>query len=256
MKLVKLISAFLLLSLLVSCTTNDDEEQNTANIQRAAKINVQLALNYMQENNLVRAKQKLMLANKQAPDSALVNGAMAYYSERTGDNKRAETYYKQAIDVADVKGGPENNYGTFLCRQGHYEQAEKYFNEAATDPEYLNTGKAYVNAGLCALLVPKPDVAKQYFEKALQQNPDSSSALLELAKLEFDQADYKQANTYLQTYMKKVTTPNAEALWLAIRVAQRAGDINSVKTYGSLLRADFPNSKQYQQFQQLQASLT
>lgn len=252
----RLFIALIIVSTLTSCTTEvvSGKVQKAPDYKRASEINVQLGLNALQRGEMARAKEKFLLALKQDPDSTTASGAMGYYLERTGNMKQAESYYKKAIDLADVKAGAENNYGTFLCRQKRYNQADYYFQQAAVDENYVHPDKAYVNAGVCALLVPDRAKAQQYFQQALEKNPNSPQALLELAKLQFGAAEYAGAKQHLERYMK-ITQADAPTLWLAIRTAQRVNDIASVKRYGGELRSRFPNSKQYQQYQQLSASL-
>src|SRR5438128_2314971 len=113
---------FLLTIAIVSCTTGVPKPNPTA-----ANYNVELALSYLQQGNLTRAKYKLLLAQQQAPNDPVVNDAMGYFLERTGEVNKAESYYLQAINAAPKSGAAQNNYGTFLCRQKHYQKAITHF---------------------------------------------------------------------------------------------------------------------------------
>ena len=84
------------------------------NLPKAASINAQLGLAYMQRGNNRRAKQKLVIALKQDPKSATVNDSMAYYLEMTGSVAEADAYYRRALKLASGKGAPLNNYGAYL----------------------------------------------------------------------------------------------------------------------------------------------
>jgi type IV pilus assembly protein PilF len=139
--------------------------------QIAADDNVKLGLAYLQEGNTPHAKEKLLMALEEAPHWSVAKDAMAYFLEVTGDKNEAEKYYKEAISLSPDDGAVLNNYGTFLCRSHRIDEAEKMFLKAATLPNYLNTAKAYENAGLCALTIPDKNKAKYYFEKASKQDP-------------------------------------------------------------------------------------
>jgi len=129
----------LLLSLLVSCATTSSRQV------AASESNVQLGLAYLQRGDLPRAKSKLLLAQTEDPQSAVVYDALGYFFEKTGELKTAESYYLQAIAVAQSKGRAYNNYGVFLYRQKNYRAAEKYFNLAAHDSSYVNAELARRN---------------------------------------------------------------------------------------------------------------
>lgn len=239
---------------LSACVTDvENSVGHEPDFARASQLNVRLGLDYLQKQQMAMAKQKLLLALKQDPNSDTAHSAMGYYLERTGDIEQAETHYKKAIALATIKGTAENNYGTFLCRQKRYQEADYYFQQAAVDKQYLTPDKAYVNAGLCALLASDKPKARQYFGQALQKNPRSASALLELARLDYDRGQYAAASEYMRQYMN-TATPDAAVLWLAIRIEQRNNDISMAKAYGERLRQNFPNSKEYRSYQQLSIS--
>ncbi len=152
----------------------------------SAKYNVELGLGYLQRGEMARAKHKLLLAEQEAPHDPLVLDALGYFYERTGEPKRAETYFQDAIKLAPKRGAIQNNYGTFLCRQGHYQASLNHFAKAAADPHYLHPDLAYTNAGQCALKIPNRELAKYYFKRALAHNPKQATALLELKKLGYN----------------------------------------------------------------------
>jgi len=143
-------------------------------------VNINLGLAYLQENKPELAKYRLLLALEQAPHDAFTQGAVAYYLEKTGEFTQAEQHYLLAIRFAKHPGAAKNNYGTFLCRRGQYQDAIDYFLEAAQDLYYLNTANAYENAGRCALKIPDRQQAKMYFSKAISVDPTHKNKLSEL----------------------------------------------------------------------------
>jgi type IV pilus assembly protein PilF len=156
---------------------SDDQKVSTA------KINIQLGVHYLQENNVFRAKQKLILALNQAPNIPETWYTMAYYFEITGNNEEAQRYYLKSIAIAPERGDVQNNYGTYLCRMGRYKESIKYFLLAAENPQYLDTASAYENAGFCALKIPDRNLAIKYFNKAVIEDPKRLVSQQELKKL-------------------------------------------------------------------------
>lgn len=240
---------------LLGCKSNpelsDNSEGNVSDYKvnsKAATVNVQLGLGYLEGGNSERAKHKLLIALKQDPDSPTVNDAMAYYLESTGSIPEAETYYKKSISLAPNHGESLNNYGTFLCRQKQYEKADEYFLKAIQDTNYVKSAEAYENAGLCALKISNVTKAREYFDRALQQDPRRATSLFELADLDYKNNNFKQANIRLINYFM-MREPDAESALLAYRVAKKLGDAANATNYSQLIRTKFSTSKEYQQLQ-------
>lgn len=133
----------------------------------AARDNVVLGLAYLDKGNKIKAKEKLLYALNESPRDPIVLDAMAYFYEETQDISLASIYYKKAYGIAPNNGAVVNNYAVFLCKQHQQEAAEKLFLKAANLQNYLNTAKAYENAGVCALQVGDTLKAKEYFTKAV-----------------------------------------------------------------------------------------
>lgn len=238
---------------LFACSSEPTSPTSNSTVNpKAAVYNVELGVGYLRQGNYQRAKQKLLLALQQDPHSAAAYSAMAYFLEKTGEYNKAEDDYKKAISLAENPGAMENNYGTFLCRRGRYVEAETEFIKAAQDPNYLNPANPLENAGLCALLIPNTAQAIQYFQAALQKNPQMKTSMLQLSEIYYSEKNYDQANKYLSDLLKTVQ-PNAEILWLGIRLAEQKGDHNTANHYGALLKAQFSSSSQYSDYLKLKS---
>jgi type IV pilus assembly protein PilF len=213
----------------------------------AADYNVQLGMSYLNQGDVERAKQKLLLAEKQAPQSAQTLDAMAFFSENTGDNEKAQQYYLQAINLAPTDGSAQNNYGAFLCRTKQYQQADQHFMLAVQDPNYLKTAEVYENAGLCAMQIPDNAKALGYFQKAIAQDPRRAMAYLELGQLTYQQGNYPLAQQYFDSYAKLKNDLGPEGLWLGIRLARKLNDAPSAGRYALLLQNEYPHSQEYRE---------
>lgn len=224
----------LLIAVLVlsGCQKHDEDHSSpvSANYNDAATYNTQLGLAYLKQGNRPRAKKKLLIALDQAPDSPNVNAAMAYLMEKTGDVEEARHYYQKAMSLAPGSGAQLNNYGTFLCRQGQYTQAEKYFMQAVKDMHYEHTSGAYENAGLCAIAVPDYSKAIIYFSKALEQDPSRKQSLYELVSIELKQNHAVEALAYLQKY-PMLSLQDRSLLTLGIDAARQAGKVEVEADY-------------------------
>ncbi len=92
--LIWVVAAAMLLS---SCVTTHSPHltQNNAEADAAAD-NVQLALAYMQQGNLTRAKEKLDRAMGEDPSNPNLHSVYAQFYERINDQKKAEAEFREA----------------------------------------------------------------------------------------------------------------------------------------------------------------
>lgn len=211
-----------------------------------AETNVQLGLAYLQAGDVQRAKQRLLLAQQQSPKSMESQGAMGYFLESTGNISQAEAYYRSAVQQNPKSGIAQNNYGTFLCRRGRYTEADQHFLSALNDPNYLNTAQVYENAGLCAMQIPDPQKAADYFTKAVTEDSTRALSWLELGRIRYDQKKYVEAQRYLQQSLRLTREPTPNALWLAAMLARALGDDIAAGRYTLMLQTRYPNSSAYQ----------
>jgi len=192
----------------------NEDSFKKANYFEASKINAQLGVYYLDKGLYKRAKEKLLLSLKQYPEYGPNLTAMAYYYERTGDPKLADQYYTKAVKISNGNGYVLNNYGTFLCREKKYDQAIAYFNQAIQDKDYLNSGESYENAAMCAENMPNKKLAINYYEKALQKNPNLQNSLVRLIRLNYEDKQVAQANQYLDKLKKQVGANNPNYAYL------------------------------------------
>jgi type IV pilus assembly protein PilF len=210
----------LLAIILIGCSTtktNSAEEQNKIN---TAQINVQLGIAYLEQHDTERAKKKLLLALDEAPNIPETWYSMGYFLETTGNKDEANNYYLKALKIAGERGDVQNNYGTFLCREGKNKEAIQHFLLAVKDPNYLDPADAYENAGLCAMKIPNPQLAKKYFNNALLQDPSRPVTLLKLAEINFQEEKYPAAQNML-TQFNAISAPTLASKHLSEMLAAK-----------------------------------
>lgn len=226
-----------LLLLLQSCQSKDDAfiESSTKNSRKidhaeAASYNTQLGIAYLKQGNVSRAKKKLLLALKQAPNSADANASMAYFLEKTGSIKEADAYYLKAMSLSANNGNQLNNYGTYLCRQGDYSKAISYFLKATQDSGYLHAAGAFENAGLCALQIPDQTKAAVYFRQALEHDPKRKQSFYQLVQMDMPQKHPKEILALLQKY-PEITYYDRDLLRIGVEVANKTGQVAVASDY-------------------------
>ncbi len=208
-----------------------------------AQTYVNLGVEYMQQGQRELALSKLQHALELDPNSASAHNAIAILYAQLGQTDLAGQHYQQAVSLDPQDSGAHNNYGQFLCSHNELAKADEQFLLALKNPLYETPAFAYENAGLCALRVPDVAKAEQYFRSALQSNPKAATSLYQMALIQFNKQDYLSARAYLQRYSSS-SKPNAQGLWLGIRVEQVLGDKNAESSYALALRSNFPDSEE------------
>lgn len=248
------LTGVLLLLLMAGCTaqsnslTDNGIPLNALSYNpKAAEINAELGVGYLQQGDVERAKTKLVMAQKQDPRSSIVAASMAYYYDTIGNAKEAEHYYKRAYSLATDKGDAANNYGVFLCKKKEYAAAYTYFQKALDDPNYVSTAQTYENLGLCHLAQKDTVAAKDYFLKALRIDPRLAPSLLQMAEISVNAKEWQSAQNYL-THYAATGEQSPEALWLGIQTADALGDKAKAMSLGQQLKKLYPNSVQYHQY--------
>lgn len=211
-------------------------EQPIKDIHKAAEKRLQLGIEYMRFGYNEMAMDRLQKALELDENYADVYNALAVLYERLEQNDEAKIHYQKALVIEPQNSDIQNNYGQFLCQQGQGEEADKHFQLAIKNSLYKTLEIPYTNAGKCALRNKQFKRAEDYFQKALQANPQFTLALYHLAQLDYDNKNYVKAQDYLNRYLKnEVHTP--KTLWLGVRIAQALNDSKTEANYKRLLRS-------------------
>jgi len=228
---------------LAGCQTTGQQVDIPQRSNAVAEANYNLGVAYLEQKEYESALKKLNKSLAADSNYAPTHNAMGLLHQQIGNMEKAEEYYKRAVSIAPNNGVILNTYGSFLCQQGRYEDAEVVFLQAATNGLYEEPEIAYTNAGTCALENDRTEIAETYFRNALEQNPKVPVALLQMATLSYDQGKYLPARAYIQRY-SAVARHTPRSLWLGIRIERELGDKNALSSYALTLRNRFPDSEE------------
>ncbi|OQY52542.1 MAG: type IV pilus biogenesis/stability protein PilW [Candidatus Parabeggiatoa sp. nov. 2] len=240
---------WLVVNLLAACGGQKIQDNNYTPDNEAAKINLQLGVEYMRrgQNDIALNKlQKALILDNYYADA---HNAIAVLYEHLGVDDEARRHYQTAVTLKPKGSDIHNNYGQFLCKHGQPEAAFQHFLKALEDPVYRFPETPYTNAGLCALRHKDSIKAETYFRQALQKNPKFPIALYHMAQLSYEQRGYNQARDYLQRYLK-VAEHTPKTLWLGVRIARALNDRDAEASYALLLRRKFPDALETQKLYQ------
>jgi type IV pilus assembly protein PilF len=212
----------------------------------AARLNAQLAVAYLKQNDVAAAREKIDKALQQNPRDADVQTAAGLVFERVNEVDKADRAYADAMHLEPHNPDRVNNYAVFLCRRGHAAQGQKLFEQAAHNSAYATPEVAYTNAGVCARGAGNLAVAEEHFRKALAVRPNYPDALLQMADLSFARGEGLKARAFLQRQFN-VAPETPDALLLAVKVERSLGDARAADEFAARLQAAFPESDQARQ---------
>ncbi len=236
-----------IISVLNTCGRNIQDNKPA---DEAAKINLQLGVEYMRREKhdiaLNKFQKALMLDNNYAD----AHNAIAVLYERLKLDNEAKQHYQKALTLKPKDSDTHNNYGQFLCRHKQWKEAEKHFLIALENPVYRSPEIPYTNAGLCLRSINSTK-AEEYLRQALQKNPNFPRALYQMADLSYNQERYVQAQRYLQRSIE-IAKHTAKTLLLGIRIEDALNNGSETARYASMLRKNFPDASETQLINQLE----
>jgi type IV pilus assembly protein PilF len=237
----------LLVSLiLLSACAGQSERQSyggsESNLRERSRIHTELGAGYYAQNQLGIALEEFNEAAQIDPSYASAHNGLGLVYSALREDTKADASFKKAIQLEPGNSESRNNYGTFLCSRGRYDESVTQFLEAVKNPLYVTPGVAYMNAGICSLRKKDIPNAEVYLQRALQVQPVLYQASYQLAVIEFERGQPLRAREYLQTPL--ANDPSADMLWLGVRVERQLGGRNAEASYALQLRKKFPNSEQ------------
>lgn len=239
--------------MLAACVT-EPLPGHKLNIPQAVTDRVAAGVEYLRQGNPSEARRHFARALSMEPDNPSANNAMALLYGYEQDPKNEEKYFQRALDSDSHYAPALNNYGAMLYSQGRYKEAVEKFQRAVDDPNYEERGSAFSNLGLCYQALGQLDNAKKAFIRALRLKPDFQTASLELARIYYQQKRYDMAWNYFQQYQSRSRQPDAEALWLGIRLAASLNRKDDQSSYQLALQNLYPKSKEYRLWQEWKSS--
>jgi type IV pilus assembly protein PilF len=236
--ILKILSVFFIVLIIFSSCIS----QNSQNFDqiKAAKTRVSLGLAYLQNGNFSQAKFNLDKALEFAPRLADANYAMAYYYQSVGELKQAENFYQFAMDLEPKNANIANSYGAFLCQNGDYEKAKKYFLQAVNTSKYISSAETYENLALCSRSQGRYEDVIQYLRNAVNHQPRRANSLFLLARSLVETHQWQEARDILRRY-EKTSQISPQSLFMAMKIESATGNDNAANGYSDMLLNIFPN---------------
>ena len=240
-------------------TTTDSRFSREADRDKALSSYVQLATAYIGQGNLERARHHLDRALEIDSGNAEALAAMGLVYSYEGEEQLSEESFRKAVSADGSYTRGRVYYGAFLYGQKEYEGARNQFSVASRDTGYRERGGVFYNLGMTEERLDNLEGAEAAYRRAVELTRGEARSLLSLSRLLVEQDNYTEASRYysrLQTMIQGNTrlTHSAESLYTGIRIARYFGDKDQEASMALLLRNEFPESTEYQQYKVLIAN--
>jgi type IV pilus assembly protein PilF len=235
--------------LLAGCVAQTTVETRTvtdsvmADARRRAELHTSLAAQYYQRGNFVVALEETRLAEKDDSKYYPTYNVRALIYMELREDAQARAAFERALDLAPNDPDVLNNYGWFLCLRGESARGMEFLRRVQADTLYTTPEKAFLNAGLCARINGRNDEAEDYLRRAVAFRPDLAGALYNLAEILFEKGNLKEAEVYLNRYMR-LGEPTLSGLILGVKIARAQGDKVAEDSMSQQLRRRFPDAPQ------------
>lgn len=237
---------------LAGCVTESAPPLDADRALALAKVRTELGADYYKRKQYGVALDQLGQAVRADPEyapaynvRALVHAALMEDDEAVGD-------FKRSLSLDPSNSDTHNNYGWYLCQHGKEREGVTHFLQAVKDPLYSTPYVAYLNAAICSRKIGEMKSAEIYLQRALILQPEFPDALLAMADLAYDVADFSRAQEYFERY-EKIAGGNltAENLLLAVRIEHKLGNRRAEAAYAAQLINKFPDSREASLLEQI-----
>lgn len=223
--------------------------QRTTDKSQLARVRTALAAQFIGERKLDDAQRQLEIALKADPRYAPAYDMMGNLlsAEGSASNlQKADEYFRKAIAIDSNFMQARNNYGVYLSQVNRYKEAIEQFSIAGSTLGYEKRAEALENLGRTYLKVGNEKDAQDAFNRALDADPDTVIARIELVDILIDQKRTLQAKEYYDALKQLWQLHNepltARLLYQGIRLSILQNNPQERQRLSNLLFSQYPLS--------------
>ena len=209
--------------------------------RKRARIRMELAVGYFEQGqtNVALDELKQVIANDPTfPDAYSLRGLIYM---RLNDMKQSEESFRRAVSLNPKDSNAQHNYGWLLCQLGRYDEANRAFEGAMTNPLYADKAKTLMTQGVCQARAGRKAEAERNLARSYELDAANPVTGYNLANLLYQRGEFPRAQFYIRR-LNNTELANAETLWLGIRVEQRLNDRVAMLQLADQLKRRFPQS--------------
>jgi type IV pilus assembly protein PilF len=246
-----------LLALFSGCAVNpaptDPREIVTASDQsdadKRSRVRLELAAAYFSRGQGTTALDEVKQALVAKPDSPDAYNLRGLIYASLNQPKLAEESFQRALQLNPRDAETMHNYGYFLCQQKRFAESNVQFTAALAQPQYKDTARTLLTLGICQARSGDWVSAERSLLRSYELDPANPTTAYNLGDVLYRRGEVGRARFYVNRINTLADQSNAQTLWLAARIEQRAGNLAGVQTFGRQLRERFPQSPEALQYE-------
>lgn len=211
-------------------------------VDRRARVRMELASGYYARGQLETALDEVKLALAAKPDLPDAYNLRGLIYQSMGDDRLAEENYRRALQLAPGDPNIMHNFGWYLCQRNRMGEAQAQFQQAIATPRYPGVARSLMTQGICYTRVGSWAEAERSLARSYELDPSNPVTAVNLADVLYRKGEYERARFYIGRVNAVQELSNAQTLWLAARIENKAGNARAARDFGRQLRNRFPQA--------------
>ncbi len=211
---------------------------------RRARVRMELASGYYARGQLDTALEEVRLALEVKPDLPDAYNLRGLIYQSQGDDRLAEENFKRALQLSPGDPNVMHNYGWFLCQRNRLNEAQAQFQQAIATPRYAGLSRSLMTQGICHARAGAWAEAERSLARSYEMDPSNPVTAVNLADVLYRRGEYERARFYIARVNSVQELSNAQTLWLAARIENKAGNARAARDFGRQLRNRFPEARE------------
>lgn len=217
-------------------------------VQKRAKIRLELAVGYLEQGQTNVALDEVKLAIAADPRSADAFSLRGLIYMRLNDFGLARESFNRGIQINPRDGNILHNLGWLACQESRYAEAALNFDKALASPSYAGQSKTFLVKGICLLRSGDTKQAENNFLRSFELDASNPITTFNLANLLYKRNDLTRSQFYIRR-LNNNEYVNAESLWLATKIEKKLGNNQGMLQLSDRLRKQFPTSREFGLFE-------
>jgi type IV pilus assembly protein PilF len=217
-------------------------------LEKRASVRLELAGGYFSRGQYSTALDEIKLALAAKPDLGAAYNMRGLVYAAMGEERLAEESFERAMTLNPRDADAMHNRAWFKCQRGQYDDADRLFEQAIATPQYRELARSLMAQGVCNARAGRMGPAEQKLLRAYEVDPSNPTTAYNLADVLYRRNELERARFYVRRINDRDEISNAQTLWLAARIENKAGNRSATEIFGRQLRARFPQSPEAQAY--------
>jgi type IV pilus assembly protein PilF len=223
--------------------TNTFTESDEPETRKRARIRTELASGYFEQGQNTVALDELKQAVAADPNYPEAYNLRGLVYLRLNDNRQAEDNFRRAVALNPGDAGTLHNLGWLQCQERRWDESQRSFDQALTNPLYRERAKTLMAMGICQARAGKGADAERNLARAWELDEGNPIIGYNLATMLYTRGDAGKAQSYIRR-LNNSDLANAETLWLGVKIETKLGDTVAARQLSDTLKKRYPQARE------------